>query len=446
MAGRSKDAEKAPSMKGVIELLLRSTTDKYNRLDSDPSKKIDLEIIERNIPLRFHGTVQDFCVTESPMVRTLAALITRDELQSFVSTNAPKDPEAYIVDAKITDTRCNLPDQDFRFATSFTRGCLQYIEFTSPGSLSPDIYHTVFQTKKPVYSVYVPASEGGDRISEHYQGKTMKPPVDIPIIQGGATVWHDTVKMYAGVNKVSIENTIKRTKTMGATRADSLIGFVVKSMFTSATFVHDRDVLPINTDVILRAPSSFFNEAITCVSKRVEALARFGKVSIPRIQFFLLSDTLSQDYHRDDETRTLVHKETGVRLPLDQEIEIVLSVNLKFAYPIRKPESTAMCEDTAHVWFQDVWKSSDVNKTTGAIKRGAEPLKGTVADQEREKEKEQREIRENLAKKRAAQDIERGLESVAEQHDSQTDDDEDVSSHPFAASSSDVFVNPLSDD
>jgi hypothetical protein len=451
MATGSK-REKLGSMRGVVTLLSRNKSEKYQSLDTNPANAIVYEVVDKDVTVRFRGTVESFSLVDSPMCRNLSALLTKEELRSLASESCPEAPDAYVLDAKVLSSRCNIPNQDFRLAASFTKGCLQYVEYVSPGSLSSEIRHLVNETKLPIYSVHLPASTGGDEISNAFGDTPMVYPAPLPIIQGGSNVWHDSIKMYAGVNKGSIDNTIKKGNKVAGTRADSLVGFVVKSMCSSATFVHEGNELPINADVIIEAPISFFTEATNCISDRVQSLAKFGKVSVSAIQFQLLSDTLSQDYERDNVHHCLTHKTTGSRIYLDHEVEVDVVVNFKFVYPVRKANSTAMSFDTAQIWFHDVWNEKLVEKQTGRVKKDAVPFTGTIAEQER-KEMAERKAREEEKRFEESRQAKRQIDRDLDYHlRYQGEEVENIHCHSPSSSSSsssssstapEAFYNPL---
>lgn len=453
----------------VVEIIPRSQFKDSESLDGNPSNSIQIEVIERTVDLRFSVGVSNFKVQDLPVIRSLFGLISTQEAQSLRSEINPNLENVCILDAKVIGTSCNFHNQDFRFGGSFTKNSLKFVEYVSPGALSEKIRDRLFDDKIPFYSVYIPASSSKDEISGFYNTQLLEFPEPVPMIQGSNSVWHDSIKMYAGVTMKSVENTVLKGKTTSITRSDSLIGFVIKSKSENTVFVADykgeeeTPVFPVDGDMVLKAPNFVFKNVMKTIGDNAQAMQKFAKTKLSAVEFYLLSDTLSHDYDHQ-ENGALRHKTTGEVFLSGAEIELTVRLNLKLVYFHQKETSTAMWVESAPVWIKDIWPRKSVNLTTGRIDKGAKAFAGTVAYKDRlqaQKEKEQR------MRKRTTDSSESSVDSQRDRfgddiHDDDHDDrnsDKDLksvdcfqynasepSSSSSCSSSSSSFYNPLTDD
>lgn len=446
------DRNKKSPQKTVIEVIPRTQSKESNVLDLNASTVIVHEIIDEDVDVRITTKVRRFASASMPFVLALSNLLSPDDLSRLASKVNPNAQGAYILSASVKSTQCNLPDQDFRLAASFTKGALKFVDFVSPGALSAEIKNCVNNGKDPIYSVYLPPSSSFDGMSEAFGSRPLEFPAPVPIIQGNSSVWHDSIKMYAGVSPDSVKNTVVQGKTTSITRGDSLVGFVLKTQIHNAVFTavyageEEEPEFPVDADVVLKAPNSVFTTATKFIGDHAKAIENFAKVEPPKIQLFLVSDTLSQDYEIVDDE--LVHKGTQKKIHLEETVNLTIRMNLKLVYTHRRKSSTAMFFPAATVWVSDIWPAKSVNKLTGAITKGTKPFLGTVAASERLKKLEAQEVKNREARKRDA-----FHQSNPEGHDIEKDVDDDAGETSIAypapsssSASSSTFHNPLVDD
>lgn len=441
-------------MKVIIDLLPRTQSKEAEGLDTNPGNSFVHEVVDKTVELRFITSICAFTTAAGTVVRDISALVNSSTLESLRSKVNPSAQAAYMLDATVASTFCSEPDQDFRLATSFTRGALRFVDYISPGILSEEMKNSVINGKGPIYSIFLPASSGEGGMSTYFGQKALNFPEPMPIIQGSSTVWHDSIKMFAGVTLDSVNNTIIKKKTRAITRSDSLVGFVMKSQLNDAVFTasykgeEKEPEFPVDTDIIMEAPVATFKRVVDIISDRTRALESFAKVNPAEIQFSIVSDTLCQDYNLVG--GNLVHKTSGTTLSGEKELVLIVKVNLKLVYVHRKKSSTAMFPEASSVWFKDIWPSSAVNKTNCSIAKGAKPFLGTKAADDRKKREVELEAKAQQQRKRAPTSSSAVDERDIEQGDAFLGETEPLIVRPLSpsssSSSSSSFHNPLSDD
>lgn len=443
----------------VVEIIPRSQFEDSGFFDTNPSESVQFEVVEKTIDLRFGVTASSFKIENDSIVRSLLGLISKEEAQSLRSESNPNLDSVCILDAKVVGASCNLPNQDFRLGASFTKNSLKFVEYASPGALSSKIKKCVFTDEVPIYSVYIPASSGRDEFSDCFGSRLLEFPEPLPLMQGSNSVWHDAVKMYAGTTMKSVENTILKGKTTSATRSDSLVGFVIKSSAENIVFVADYKgddeipVFPVDAEMILKAPSFVFKNAVKTIGDHVQAMQKFANTKLSAVDFYLLCDTIASDYI-ECENGGFQHRETKEVIARDTEIELTVRLDLKLVYFHHKKTSTAMWVESAPVWIKDIWPRKSVNLTTGKIDKNVRSFAGTVAYKDRLEIDEERNQR---ARKRMGPGDEKKHELFGSSSQGINDDDEDIAdgasvdvfnaNHPSSSSSSSSsFYNPLVDD
>lgn len=442
-------------MKVIVELIPRNQSKEGEALDTNPGNAILHEVVDETFELRFVVPAFAFTGASNAVVRCISGLVNPAVMEKLKSKVDPKSQVAYVLGSSVLSSFCSEDDQDFRMAASFTKGALRFVEFISPGTLSDEIKNCVINSKAPVYSVFLPASSNHEGLSGYYGKAPLDFPVPIPIIQGNSSVWHDSLKMYAGVSQDSVNNTIIKKRHKAATRADSLVGFMLKSQFDDAVFTavykgeEKEPEFPVDADIIMECPMLAFKRAVDIIGDRTRALENFAKVKPSEIQFSLVSDTLAQDYDVDD--NKLTHKTSGHEIPSDKQVVVIVKINLKLVYVHRKKSSTAMFSPSSAVWIKDIWPASAVNKNTGVITKGTKPFLGTIASNDRKKQQAERDDKARQDKKRmpsSSNDVDdRDLERGDDVFDDPAKQTETLLVRPPSpSSSSSSFQNPLMDD
>lgn len=442
-------------MKVVIDLIPRTQSEEGASLDTNPGNAILHEVVDETFELRFEAPAFAFTGPSNTVTRSISGLVNPAVMERLRSKTDPKSQVAYVLNSAVSSSFCSEDDQDFRMAASFTKGALRFVEYISPGTLSDEIKNCVINSKQPVYSVSLPASSNHGGLSGYYGKAPVEFPTPIPIIQGSNSVWHDSIKMYAGVSPDSVNNTIIKKKSRAVTRADSLVGFVLKSQLNDVVFTavykgqEEEPEFPVDADIIMEGPMLTFKRAVDLIGDRTRALEGFAKVKPSEIQFSLVSDTFAEDYDVCDDK--LIHKISKHEIPSDKKILVIVKINLKLVYVHRKKSSAAMFSPSSAVWIKDIWPASAVNKNTGAIQKDAKPFLGTVASDNRRKKQadakdQARQDRKRVPTSSSSVD-DRDLERGDDAFDDSTAQTEPCLVRPSSpSSSSSSFHNPLMDD